>query len=291
MTGPGPSCPRCAYDLTGQAASWTEACPLTGRCPECGLDFEWGELLDPKLAGPGWSFEHGHRRLAARYFATLARMFRPARAWRELTLSTALRRGRLLAFTALTLALMQVASAAVVVGSRAMTPALARLIPRQAPRLFLWPYGEGRFHSLLDGMPFGTPTLLITLGLTLCMPAGLLLIGETMHRHSVRARHLLRGAVYSLPIAAAWVTGTTALRHLLWHTPGYTVVEAMARHGASMPLLGLAYAVMLGHWWRSFLGGYLRLASPGLIAVVMMAVAYLATFTFLLVLTIITRSI
>ncbi|MCC6677126.1 MAG: hypothetical protein IT436_08275 [Phycisphaerales bacterium] len=284
-------CPRCAYDLSGQVAAWTAQCALAGRCSECGLDFEWREILDPDFAGPGWSFEHGHRRRISRYFATLARVIHPARAWRELQLSTSLRPARLAAFAFLTLVLSHLAIALVILASRAATPQLARLIPRQAPRILLWPYGEGRAQSLLDGMPFGVPSLLITAGLTLSMPAGLLLLGETLHRHSVRPRHLLRGAAYSLPLAGLWLILTTAFRNILWHSPGYTIIEGMMHHWASMPMLGLIYASLLGLWWRSFLSRYLRLASPGLIAGVMMSLAYLATFTFLLVITIITRSI
>ena len=36
-------CPRCGYDLSGEIATWTEACPVRGLCTECGLEFAWGE--------------------------------------------------------------------------------------------------------------------------------------------------------------------------------------------------------------------------------------------------------
>lgn len=39
------SCPRCAYDLSGHAASWSASCPVSGRCSECGLAFAWREVL------------------------------------------------------------------------------------------------------------------------------------------------------------------------------------------------------------------------------------------------------
>lgn len=40
-------CPRCAYDLSGETSRWAEACPVVGRCPECGLDFQWADVLVP----------------------------------------------------------------------------------------------------------------------------------------------------------------------------------------------------------------------------------------------------
>lgn len=39
------ACPRCGYDLSGHMASWERACPLEGRCSECGLGFAWREVL------------------------------------------------------------------------------------------------------------------------------------------------------------------------------------------------------------------------------------------------------
>lgn len=40
-------CPRCGYDLHGTIDTWTDACPLTGVCSECGLEFIWSEILCP----------------------------------------------------------------------------------------------------------------------------------------------------------------------------------------------------------------------------------------------------
>ncbi len=39
------TCPRCIYSLQGEVDRWVEACAVHGKCPECGLDFEWSELL------------------------------------------------------------------------------------------------------------------------------------------------------------------------------------------------------------------------------------------------------
>lgn len=45
-------CPRCGYDLHGIFVSWRESCPRSGNCSECGLAFDWGDLLNLKLNIP-----------------------------------------------------------------------------------------------------------------------------------------------------------------------------------------------------------------------------------------------
>jgi len=48
-----PECPRCGYDLTGELRRWQavdlQSCPAEGLCSECGLEFRWGDVLEPGL--------------------------------------------------------------------------------------------------------------------------------------------------------------------------------------------------------------------------------------------------
>lgn len=53
-----PHCPRCDYDLSGDVATWESQCPLKGTCPECGVRFDWREVLNPGLAEQAGFFEH-----------------------------------------------------------------------------------------------------------------------------------------------------------------------------------------------------------------------------------------
>ena len=81
-----PLCPRCAYDLSGTIAAWTDRCPLEGQCAECGLEFAWDRVL--ALAEHPWLFEYHWRRrplyrLARTWFAAL----RPHRFWREVRMT------------------------------------------------------------------------------------------------------------------------------------------------------------------------------------------------------------
>lgn len=39
-------------------SAWTRACPLTATCPECGLTFDWADLLNPSRQRIPWLYEH-----------------------------------------------------------------------------------------------------------------------------------------------------------------------------------------------------------------------------------------
>ncbi|MCH8152044.1 MAG: hypothetical protein IH830_06690 [Planctomycetes bacterium] len=90
-------CPRCGYDLRGVIPTWTQQCPLTGTCTECGLRFRWPEVLQPEKFEPRWCVEYAPGRLGAIKGAvrTLLRSLWPWRFWSSLKMSHAVRRGRL----------------------------------------------------------------------------------------------------------------------------------------------------------------------------------------------------
>lgn len=82
-----PRCPRCGYELRGIMASWEKVCDLNDTCSECGLEYEWGELLNPRRNVPKWCVEYaeGWRfGFLFRMIRTLLKMLRPWRFWREL---------------------------------------------------------------------------------------------------------------------------------------------------------------------------------------------------------------
>jgi len=83
-----PSCPRCGYNLRGTLDAWKDACPLEGRCSECGLEIEWGRLfVEGNLP---WLFEHHWRQRPVRTaVATSARILSPWRLWREMAMTDA----------------------------------------------------------------------------------------------------------------------------------------------------------------------------------------------------------
>lgn len=78
-----PTCPRCRYDLSGATASWSESCPCAGRCPECGFDFDWANLLRSDRQRDERFIEHTRRRrrIPVAAIRTLARSLYPPGFW------------------------------------------------------------------------------------------------------------------------------------------------------------------------------------------------------------------
>lgn len=79
-------CPRCGYDQRGVIVTWKDSCPLEGVCSECGLCFEWAELLSTRVRWPRWCVEYATSGLTlpARAIKTLCRTPWPWGFWRSL---------------------------------------------------------------------------------------------------------------------------------------------------------------------------------------------------------------
>ena len=71
----GVHCPLCGYDLRGL----TEP-----RCPECGYQFVWAELLDQKLKTHPYLFEHYPKRNVWSFDRTVRGGLNPVKFWRTL---------------------------------------------------------------------------------------------------------------------------------------------------------------------------------------------------------------
>lgn len=91
-----PRCPRCGYDQRGVVAAWNDSCPLHGTCSECGLIFNWAEVLVPQKFEPLWCVEFSKpSRVLWAAIRTLIRSFWPWKFWRDLQMSYAIRWRRL----------------------------------------------------------------------------------------------------------------------------------------------------------------------------------------------------
>jgi len=88
-----PRCPRCGYDQRGVIATWADACPMRGTCAECGLEFDWAEVLSDRVRLPRWSVEGGRTRMGriGRIAGTLAVSFAPWTFWRSLRMTNEVR--------------------------------------------------------------------------------------------------------------------------------------------------------------------------------------------------------
>ncbi|GDY00404.1 hypothetical protein LBMAG48_28070 [Phycisphaerae bacterium] len=87
---PAPQCPRCGYDQSGTITSWFQndtdpnaACPLHHTCSECGLAFDWSDLLIPERATCQGLYEHARsaREKIAWFFRTFFWLLLPWLFW------------------------------------------------------------------------------------------------------------------------------------------------------------------------------------------------------------------
>jgi hypothetical protein len=141
MTAPPPrtACPRCGHDLRGVIASWREACPLTGICTECGLEFAWGDLLSGRLHYPRWCVEGARGALdwTRRAIPHLAMVTaRPRATLRQLRLEHVIRPVPLLA----TFAMLVLIIAAATWGALSVHYLQAGVTPAEAATLGLQPW-------------------------------------------------------------------------------------------------------------------------------------------------------
>lgn len=94
-----PVCPRCGYDQSGIIGTWTDACPLDGRCSECGLDFRWTDVINAHRLRLSGFVEHdrGGRLglpLVGASIRTLSWTVLPWRFWNRVKMHHAIRPGR-----------------------------------------------------------------------------------------------------------------------------------------------------------------------------------------------------
>lgn len=242
-----PGCPRCGYDQSGAVATWAEACPLRGTCPECGYEFAWREVFNPDQKRLPRFVEHCRRRaipLAA--VRTLLWALIPGRFWKRVKLHHEVRKRRWVVWLLLALVgwhglnvaaatginwATERANAARGYGNSAFSRAQRGLpapVPFQTPPLrlthLMMAVGEPWAlynHSLRfsGGLPFswtrfewrkslGNVALGVGFMGTVMMPLVLYLIPQTRRAYKVRLPHVMRGTVFSF----SWLVVPLAIR-------------------------------------------------------------------------------
>ncbi len=90
-----PRCPRCGYDQSGVAASWSASCPMEGICSECGLRFPWVDAMRPDLHRVRGLYEHARTGRERRRWVltTLWLVARPWAFWSRVTMAMTPRLG------------------------------------------------------------------------------------------------------------------------------------------------------------------------------------------------------
>jgi len=298
-------CPRCGYDLRGEIATWTEACPLFGRCTECGLDLAWGDVLDPR-GRPRWNIEyaHGLGRTAMALPFTAALSFLPRYFWRRLCMTLEPRWRRLAFYVGvwfLVCHLSMGAGSAAVAGSQwslyASASELSMLDDQVAVmvRAFILPYSSGpmlryRFkvirHPSQQGVhtrPLDSwfapllkrlhPAALLLALFTVALPASFVTLPVSRRQARVRWRHLARIFTYGLLFPALAFIGMIAIAATAYlSAPGWSrpsVDPDLAR----VHLVVIAAALMLALWWWCAIRWFLRMSQPGRVGLSVVGVA------------------
>lgn len=288
-----PLCPRCGYDQSGAAARWQSACDLAGTCPECGLRFEWADLLCERRARvPGFVEHPGHGRawLGAaflwRALRTWAWTVWPPRFFARVRMHHRVSLARMLLWLpALCAAMYAAAAGCMFVGAfvqaggvapaaDALERATIETVNDSALGVaFVTPRWTALFRPVARHVPVW---LLPGLAAWAVAPLLLLALSDTRRLVKVRPVHVLRAAVYG----CAWVVPLFALR--LANRAGMVVLVSLDRWvfaspralyvrthwlGALLPAwsgyaLAAAAAVWMAWWWYLAITRGMRLPRP-----------------------------
>ncbi len=284
---PAPQCPRCAYDLSGIAESWVHACPLSGLCSECGLAFDWRDILSSKRRLPRWSFEHAPRtRRLPTFLATLARAAIPPRLWRHLRIEMEIVPSRLRVFTLLSIILFKLAGMATLGAALAVTlylqPRRGWYTPTTVERVLpiLWPYrGYGPMYWRGD---FISGWIVISFLTFLLVPLAFFLLPVSLRRAKVRRAHIMRIQAYALalivPILGLWSLTQTAVV-LLDHADSSLVWKFDLDDLPFGPITACFTTAWLLWAWHAAVKHYLRLPHALPVALAMLTIAALTAAT------------
>lgn len=247
-------CPRCGYNLRGLER---------GLCPECGLTFEWDDILDPRRRAHPYLYEHhdGKRRLR-RFIKTSLRGLWPWSFWRGVTLEQRSEPRRLAAFMVLSWILLVVVDFAVdtfvvlaryhaiprFVGgirfvAKTSTPVESfdwclRYIPRQLRAKA----GLGREYSEIRAF-----LNLCYMSYPLASALALFLYWRSRRRFRVLPHHLWRSGIYSWTASAIWIPGIAKCLYGLW------VCSLDVWRFTTDPLWR---GPLRGYWWQLSVGRF-----------------------------------
>ncbi len=247
-------CDRCTYSLRGFQES---------RCPECGLEFSWDDVLNPDRRPHRILFEHhgGHHRVR-RFLITAIQNWIPGRFWRSIRLSHPVFPIRLSAYFAVS---MLVGAAILVAGLSISIATKYYYMPFAMP-VGVVPAGTRAdvLHYVLREathiLIFAGRLALFYAALVLTTTFGMSLFFSTLHDYRVSERHLWRMANYSaaanvlllavlVSIAANWPLITIPLKCLGLTPAGIKARPVSADFGRGIVI------VLSAHWMYSLYAG------------------------------------
>ena len=278
------ACSRCGYNLRMLD---------TSRCPECGLQFDWPDVIDAHFRRNPFLFEHNWRKRPIRsYFITIWKSLRPARFWRQLSIHERTHPRPLLF---LYLSMIVLLPVMIVATAFAASHTLLFLFQRYPKLTYISVAGQYVSSSRLQYLQYEYDAiarsilnplkdawlvpLLITCGF-LAQAFLLLMLRQTLGRCRVRNAQVLRVVAYSAPpVAVGWlgivhlvtvfdVFGPQAPIELAW------LHEVLVAGGVL-----LLFAAVPAYCLAIPLKHYLCLPRPRILACTAAGVAVLLVFT------------
>ena len=296
-------CCRCGYDLRGVVSAWTDRCPIDGVCAECGLQFQWAELLSETIGGPGWclEFARSHWDFLRRAAKTLAMTFRPWSFWGTLRMQHPVRWRPLVVYIAAiviafyvmfclgqgalafqqwygwrnpTFPIVPVHYSTYEIFHAALLPLSDRApAPAAAPALYL-------FFSPRDlCLHYWSSLFKLGLGFLLfhaLCPAGFLALPISQRMTKVRWSHVIRAAVYGVALmvpAGVLAAVASALSGTELFNPS-TAGRWLLLLAAMATVAVLPMEIV---WWSVASGRYMKLRHPWGVGVAVVVMAALAT--------------
>ncbi|MDX2131795.1 MAG: hypothetical protein SFY69_07070 [Planctomycetota bacterium] len=279
-----PTCPRCGYDLSAEVGKWGEACPLAGRCWECGLAVAWADLLRADRRVLPRFVEHAQRvGVLAAAWRTWWWAVRPWVFWSRVRMEHEPRAWRMLAWVVLVVCAAWAAHGAAWAVVLWWQHGWGWLVTNgESLSGWMAPVGSmavswtpGRNTWLATFVPawkrttFGQAYLPL-LAMSVVLVVMMLVLPHTRARAKVRGAHVARAGVYSL----AWMLpmmllGPTLRALSLWLigngfatplvTTGWRGFLPLYHWGYCYLLLGAGW---LGVWWWWALARGWKLESP-----------------------------
>ena len=289
------SCPRCGYDQTGVIETWRESCPLKGTCSECGLEFRWAEVLDPRKQTPGWYVET-RRPFPATWTRTMFRAAIPPRLWKRVPLGALFNPRRLLLCVACAYSVAHIALLSFILIAEYATwyggdadyivqftrPALGgrgrwiqETVFANLLLAIIWPLVAINHYCMNTGVWWArsnvSPMPIVCSIVCVLVPLCFTLLPHTLNVYKIRARHILRIAMLGTCVAFFYISVSSV----------FSGAIATIRGFASTPVLLLLSGLPFVPWsiwfWWSAARHYLRIPHALAVSACLHAIACIVT--------------
>ncbi len=196
-----PICARCGYNLSGTVASWSDACPVRGTCPECGFDQAWREVFNPLYRHVPELFEHGRGLAIGRFACTLGGLLNPWRMWSRIGLNARVAPRRLAAFVVVLLLLAHLvntaAAGSVTASQWSFAPPSRSWAMDELRATLAFPYRLALDEIWWWTNPWSHMVIATALLGGALVPFCYALLPTTLRRARVRLRHRVRVGAYA----------------------------------------------------------------------------------------------